>query len=131
MLAFASCGGGGDDELEAGTDRSDVALSVVGRDRSGPAAEASLRCNGEKAEARGYGNADARTLCRAAIALAPFLARAPDPNRACTQVYGGPQTARIVGTIRGERIERRFSRTDGCRISDWDRALVLIPIRAE
>jgi hypothetical protein len=40
---------------------------------------------------------------------------------ACTQIYGGPQTARIVGTLKGRRVFASFSRQDGCAISRWDR----------
>ena len=46
---------------------------------------------------------------------------APTPRgRACTQIYGGPQTATIVGTLRGERVDARFSRADGCEIARWN-----------
>ena len=102
-------------------------LQIVAADRARKV-DASLRCDGAQESARGFAGADAHELCRAATALAPFLARAPDPDRACTQIYGGPQTARITGTIGGRRIDRSFSRTDGCRISDWDRAKQLLPL---
>lgn len=41
-------------------------------------------------------------------------------NVACTEIYGGPQTARVTGTLRGEPVDARFSRTDGCQIARWD-----------
>ena len=40
---------------------------------------------------------------------------------ACTQIYGGPQMARVVGTIAGRRVWATFNRTDGCQISRWER----------
>ncbi|WP_120521107.1 serine protease inhibitor [Arthrobacter celericrescens] len=43
----------------------------------------------------------------------------PRPDRRCTQVYGGPQTATVTGTFRGNRVDCRFSRTDGCEIAKW------------
>jgi hypothetical protein len=47
---------------------------------------------------------------------------APVPRSAvCTQIYGGPQTARVVGKVEGRRIWASFSRTNGCQISRWDR----------
>jgi hypothetical protein len=46
---------------------------------------------------------------------------APTPgDTACTQIYGGPQTASITGTLRGEAVNATFARTDGCAIARWD-----------
>ncbi len=69
----------------------------------------------------------AGTLPRPARACARLLAGgmalfAPVPQRvACTEIYGGPQTARIVGTFKGRRVFASFGRTNGCHISRWDR----------
>ena len=41
------------------------------------------------------------------------------PRVACTEIYGGPQTARVVGTLHGKRIFASFSRVNGCQISRW------------
>lgn len=47
---------------------------------------------------------------------------APTPPRmACTQIYGGPQRARVTGLLEGERVWAMFSRTDGCEIHRWSR----------
>lgn len=48
----------------------------------------------------------------------PFAAPAPD--QMCTFIYGGPQTATVVGTWNGSDVKATFSRTDGCEISRWD-----------
>ena len=49
---------------------------------------------------------------------APF---APLPKgMLCTQIYGGPQTAKVEGTYRGVPTLAEFRRTDGCEISRWD-----------
>jgi len=37
----------------------------------------------------------------------------------CTQIYGGPQKARVVGTVLGKHLWATFTRTDGCQISRW------------
>jgi hypothetical protein len=42
------------------------------------------------------------------------------PDTACTQIYGGPQKARVVGTVAGRRVRATFSRSDGCQISRWN-----------
>ena len=39
----------------------------------------------------------------------------------CTEIYGGPQRARIVGTLAGKRIWATFRRTNGCEIERWSR----------
>lgn len=39
---------------------------------------------------------------------------------ACTEIYGGPATATVRGTLAGEPIDAQFSRTDGCQMARWD-----------
>ena len=45
----------------------------------------------------------------------------------CTEVYGGPQTAHITGTWKGEPVDLRVSRRNGCEISQWDSLGPLLP----
>ena len=42
-------------------------------------------------------------------------------NEVCTQIYGGPAVARVIGTVDGKRVWATFSRTNGCHIGRWDR----------
>lgn len=51
---------------------------------------------------------------------ADFFNALPNPNVACTQQYGGPQTASISGTVNGTQVRARFTLTDGCEISRWN-----------
>jgi hypothetical protein len=72
------------------------------------------------------------TLPRAAVACRQLgaLARpfAPVPkDLGCTQIYGGPQVARVTGTFERRRIWARFKRTDGCEIARWNRHRFLFP----
>ena len=46
---------------------------------------------------------------------------------ACTEQYGGPQTAHVVGRWSGEPVDLELSRVDGCRISQWDALVPLVP----
>lgn len=47
----------------------------------------------------------------------------PTPgNVACTEIYGGPETATVKGTLRGEPVDARFSRANGCEIARWNDA---------
>ena len=72
------------------------------------------------------------TLPRAAAACqkltgmtSPF---APIPRDAmCTEQYGGPQVAQIVGTFRGARIWTRLQRRNGCEIARFKRLAFLVP----
>jgi hypothetical protein len=54
---------------------------------------------------------------------------APTPRSvACTQIYGGPQVARVVGRVKGQPIFAGFHRRDGCGIARWNKlAPWLIP----
>jgi hypothetical protein len=40
---------------------------------------------------------------------------------ACTEIYGGPQVARVVGVVEGKRVWATFSRQNGCAIARWNR----------
>jgi hypothetical protein len=39
----------------------------------------------------------------------------------CTEIYGGPQVARVVGLVEGRRVWATFSRQNGCAIARWNR----------
>jgi hypothetical protein len=56
-------------------------------------------------------------------ALGSALRRHARRDRACTQVYGGPDRAVVTGTLRGEQVSARFTRVDGCAIADYDALL--------
>ncbi|MDQ3122496.1 MAG: subtilase-type protease inhibitor [Actinomycetota bacterium] len=47
---------------------------------------------------------------------------APVPRSAiCTEIYGGPDTARITGVVAGRRVWATFNLTNGCHIDRWSR----------
>ena len=70
---------------------------------------------------------DAEAACADVAELgAEFFTAERDPDLACTQQWGGPQTAHVVGTVEGEAVDTEFSRTDGCEISRWDAAQSLL-----
>jgi hypothetical protein len=53
---------------------------------------------------------------------------APIPaDVACTEQYGGPQTAHIAGVWGGKPVDLEVTRVDGCRISQWDGLIPLLP----
>lgn len=98
-------------------------LVVTVRDSpAGPPRTWTLTC-----DPPGGDHPDPAAACRVLdAARAPF---APVPRgMQCLQVYGGPQTATIEGTWRGQPVRAAYRRTDGCEIARWDRlAAVLGP----
>ena len=92
-----------------------------------PSRVAHLRCTGDRSSADGFLRPIAARACAHARGIAAFLAGRPDAHRACTQIYGGPERARITGTVGGRRVNRTITRTDGCGIADWRRAQPLLP----
>ena len=63
--------------------------------------------------------------CRALDALDDPFAPVP-ADQACTEIYGGPQTASVTGTLRGEPVDAEFDRTNGCQIDRWDAHAALL-----
>jgi hypothetical protein len=134
LLALASAPPGasaadarGESRREAGTAAA-VVLSVAFDDGTGARQRATLRCGTGRRQAAGFlSPRDPRRLCAAARRLRPLLARGPVLDRPCTQIYGGPQAARVRGRIGGRSIDRRLTRRNGCEIADWDRARALLP----
>jgi hypothetical protein len=114
--------------LVAASTPAPVTLTVRYSDGSSAEHVAHLRCRGDSARADGFlRSAGAGAACRRARTIAAFLASRPNPKRACTQIYGGPQRAHITGTIGTRHIDRRLKRTNGCEIADWQRAVPLVP----
>lgn len=57
---------------------------------------------------------------------------APTPrNAVCTEIYGGPAVAEVEGLFRGETVDAKFTRTDGCEIARWDRHAFLFPVKPD
>jgi hypothetical protein len=118
-LVFALAGAGSDDA---------VRLTVTFSRAPGARHVAHLRCAGNSARADGFlRSVGARRACATARRLAAFLASRPPSNRACSEIFGGPERALVTGTIGSRRVRRAFARTDGCETADWRRAIPLLP----
>jgi hypothetical protein len=118
LIAAALVGGCGADEPTRApatptpsSGLADLTLVVDG-DGSGPqgSKEVEVRCE----------EAQDSALCTGVAGLGRSDFEPTPPRTACTQQYGGPQTARVTGTLRGERIDGRFSRENGCEIARWE-----------
>jgi hypothetical protein len=69
----------------------------------------------------------ANAACTALKNNPSLLSPAPiRTDQACTQQYGGPQTAKVTGAVDGVEVDVSYSRTDGCQIALWDAASPII-----
>jgi len=102
-----------------------TALTITYDDDSGKRGERvrwTLRC----ALAGGTHPRPAAT-CRELARLGWQAFRPAPENRACTEIYGGPQVAIVTGRVAGRNIWARLTRIDGCQIERWDRVPSLLP----
>lgn len=109
LIAAALAGCGAADEQPAGpapADRTRLTVEVTG---AGPdPITVDLRCGG------------AEPCAQAQLDKLAAVAEPPDPTRACTLQYGGPEKARISGTLEGEPVDVTIDRADGCGIADYE-----------
>lgn len=79
------------------------------------------------------GNRPAGTVPRPAAACERLLRLGEDafrptpPNTACTEISGGPSSARVTGIYFGRPLWVRLRRDNGCEISRWRRVAFLLP----
>ena len=121
MLILASCGG-----IEGGGAGSATRLevSVVAEPGQAPATFA-LECGTRPRINEGTPPAEVEPEAACALVEDPDnrsrLVDGPEPMQICTEIYGGPQIATVRGTVRGDAVDARFDRANGCGIADWDR----------
>jgi hypothetical protein len=105
---IAACG---EDDEPAGTSLADLTVQVEPGGK-----RAVVRCDApEDSE-----------LCREVAGLDAKVFEPTPGNVACTQQYGGPETATVTGTFRGQPVDARFSRQNGCEIARWQDASALL-----
>jgi len=128
-LVLASCGEDDKSTPRAPADRGAIELTIRADDGARRASTSTLTCRPGEQRATGalVKRATASRLCSAARKLAPLLTTPAPAGRRCTQIYGGPQTARITGTIDARRVNRTFKRTDGCAIEEYTRVAKILP----
>jgi hypothetical protein len=109
LVAALPAGCGGDDEQPTGRAPAAATRLAVEVTGAGPdPVRVELRCGGA-------------TLCgRARLDKLAAIVEPPDPARACTQQYGGPEEAHLTGTLEGEPVDVTVTRSDGCGIADYE-----------
>lgn len=65
--------------------------------------------------------------CRRLQQLGPGAFRPTPPGTACTEISGGPSTARITGIYFGRPLWVRLRLDNGCEIARWQRVSFLLP----
>lgn len=103
-----------------------VNLTLTVSDGEGKNAKATLKCDESTAEGTGFFESGADEACRNARDLEKLLTTPPPQDRVCTQIYGGPQTARITGSFGAKDVAREISRSNGCDIAEWKQAQALL-----
>jgi hypothetical protein len=116
LLGLAGCGA----EEEGSASGGPVTELTVRVDPDGkgpePARQARVRC-GEPPEGR---------ACAAAADLRPRDLAPVAGDVACAELYGGPQTATVSGTLNRRAVDARFSRTNACEIARWEKVAPLL-----
>jgi Subtilisin inhibitor-like len=112
---MSGCGPFGSDSDSGsgqGPSATELTITVQPKGPPGPTSVWTLRC-----EPIGGNHPRAEAACEqlTAESLEPL-----PPDTVCTQIYGGPEVARVSGTFRGRQVDSRFSRTNGCEIHRWD-----------
>jgi hypothetical protein len=119
VVAVVGCGGdgnSGDGDSGTGTSAAatDLRVTVRAEGPDGKAAVHTVEC-----DQSGSRSALCRRLTTKRLAPVPG-------DVACTQVFGGPATARVEGTLRGRPVDARFDLTNGCEIARWKRNAALL-----
>jgi len=126
VLLAAGCGG----EIEGdsgGPPPTSLTIAVQPRGPEGPTLRATLRCDPE-------GGDHPRRFAACAALLGNLSALEPTPSDvACTEIYGGPERARIRGILSGpeesREVDARLNRSNGCEIERWERLEPLLDLR--
>jgi hypothetical protein len=97
-------------------------LTIVSDNGNGKTETWTLTC-----DPAGGTHPTAEAACAALTAKGKMAMPAVAKDKICTQIYGGPQTAKITGTWQGEAVNASFSRKNGCEISRWQSLKGLLP----
>ena len=114
---IAACGEGDDEAAAPSGSLADLTVEVD-PDGSDPekAKSATVQCDAPQDS----------ELCEAVDALDPKVFEPTAGNVACTQQFGGPETAKVTGTFKGDEVDAEFGRQNGCEIARWEDAAPLL-----
>jgi hypothetical protein len=117
MLALVAGCGGDDEQSASPSSLADLTVTVDPDGKGSKEAKtADVQC----------ASADDSDVCNTVDGMKPDVFEPVSGDTACTQQYGGPETATVKGTLHGETIDAKFSRVNGCEISRWEQAAPLL-----
>ena len=117
LIALAGCGDDDDAAGDPAAADTDLRLSLdVDGSGGKPPREAEIICE--------HGM-ETSPCPQVAELTAADLAPVP-PTQPCTEIFGGPETATITGTLHGEAVNATLSKRNGCEIERFGRAEPLL-----
>ena len=122
VVVVAACGES-DDAGQPDTPETSVEVTLWPEGRSaGQGQTAVLTC-----DPVGGSHPHAQEAC-AALESEPDALEPVAGDVACTQIYGGPEEARIAGVVAGNAVDSMLSRINGCEIDRWDRLAPVLDV---
>jgi hypothetical protein len=118
----SSAGGGAPVTVTQGGSVTGTDLTITVDDGAGSVTTWHLTC-----DPPGGDHPDAEGACAALARNGAHALPEVPPNQMCTQIYGGPQTARITGTWDGKAVDASLKRTNGCETARWNALRPLLP----
>jgi hypothetical protein len=114
LAALAGCGS----EAPTASGPATNLLVTVDADGTGPEAPKQLRvrCDAERTD----------DACEDIANMPPGTWEPVKPRRVCTDIFGGPEVARVSGTLAGAPLSAKFSRQNGCEVTRWTLAAPLL-----
>lgn len=81
-----------------------------------------ISCLGDTATITPDNGLSADQACRslAGAEVQDLLVQGQPDDQICTQIFGGPDVAVIIGEIDGDSVSVEIKRNDGCGIAAWD-----------
>jgi hypothetical protein len=116
-----ACGdsGGSSSDDDFAEDNSSLTVTLDPDGPQGPLDEMTkkgLACGEESGDA----------VCQAMSEIDVAALGPVSPDTACTEIFGGPDTASLKGIIEGEEVDVELTRANGCEIERFDAALPLL-----
>jgi hypothetical protein len=111
---------GGGDSTAPTAPTTELTITFWPKGRDGESVQATLTC-----DPPGGTHPNPETAC-SALAGDPQALEPVPADTACTMIFGGPEQATVVGTLKGEEIDAAFERSNGCELDRWDRMAALL-----
>jgi len=123
-LSVAGCGSVAEDapEPQARGTQLEITVWPKGEGKSNPLTT-TLSCDPTSGDVT-----DPDAACAVVAAKGASLFEPTPAGRSCTELYGGPQEARVIGSVSGQDVDSRFGRKDGCEIARWDAVASFVPV---